>query len=366
MTDQSILQQSPQGSPFYIEEDPIALTDFLLILARNLKLLIITPLVLGFITALYVSFIAQPVYVSWARIISSDSRYDNISFLQTQGIARALGGSAAQLPFVNEYVWVYPEIIKSRPLARILLMKKFDTDEFGPQKSLLQILTYGNDEPEFSPDILMKIGIKTLHQKINISQKNNIYTISVSASEPKLAADICKNLIEVLDQHQNNYNTEKARDTRIFIEGRIIEAQKELEEVEEELKIFRDSNRQILESPALLLEEQRLTRETSVLTSVFTTLKQQLEITKIEEVKESTLVQIIDPPEAPLKKNKPNRILSVILSLILGFVMALVVAFVREYTRNRNEEEKGKLREIKKLTRNSISDLLPFRRKKQF
>ena len=43
----------------------------------------------------------------------------------------------------SEPKWVYPEIIKSRTLAKSMLNKKFDTIEFGPQKSLLQILTFG-------------------------------------------------------------------------------------------------------------------------------------------------------------------------------------------------------------------------------
>ena len=113
---------------------------------------------------------------------------------------------------------------------------------------------------------------------------------------------------------------------------------------------------QIQQSPALLLEQQRLTRETSVLTGVFTTLKQQLEMTKIEEVKESALVQVLDPPEAPLYKDKPKRKLSVLLALILGFGMAVVIAFVREYASNSDEEEKGQLREITELTKNNILD----------
>ena len=58
-----------------------------------------------------------------------------------------------------------------------------------------------------------------------------------------------------------------------------------------------DRNRRIENSPALQLEQQRLNREVIVLTGVFTTLKQQLETTKIEEVKESDYVIILDPPE---------------------------------------------------------------------
>ncbi len=126
-----------------------------------------------------------------------------------------------------------------------------------------------------------------------------------------------------------------------------------------------DRNRRIENSPALQLEQQRLGREVTVLTGVFTTLKQQLETTKIEEVKESALVQVLDPPEAPLYRDKPKRKLSILLSLILGFGMAIVVAFVKEYASNSDEEEKGKLREITELTKSNIADLIPFRRKRR-
>ena len=53
----------------------------------------------------------------------------------------------------------------------------------------------------------------------------------------------------------------------------------ELRNAEEELKNFKDRNRRIENSPTLQLEEQRLLREVTVLTGVFTTLKQNLEST---------------------------------------------------------------------------------------
>jgi uncharacterized protein involved in exopolysaccharide biosynthesis len=263
--------------------------------------------------------------------------------------------------------WVYTDLIKSRTLARALLDRKFDTNEYGPEKSLLQILTYGDEEPEVGPDTLIKVGIESYLGMIDVAQDkiSSIYTITVNAFEPQFAADLCAALIEELDKHQRTYKTAKVKETRQFIEGRIIDIQKELESAEENLKVFRDRNRQIGQSPALLLEQQRLTRETSVLTGVFTTLKQQLEMTKIEEVKESTLIQVLDPPIAPFHRDSPNRRLSVLLSLILGFGFAVVVAFVKEYASNSDEEEKGKLREITELTKSNISDLIPFRKKRK-
>ena len=357
------LHNPQQTAPpqYYYEEDTISLSDILLVLAKQLKLLIITPLVFGVITAFYVLFMVGPTYVSSAKIMSSSG---GSSTSQLQGLAAQFGISAPGGGGENAQ-WVYPEIVKSRTLAKSVLKRKFDTNEYGPQKSLLQILTYGDEEPTVSIDTLEIHGANALIGMIEIESQGSFYNLSVSTFEPQFAADLCAVLIEELDRHQREYKTEKVKETRLFIEGRIIDIQKELESAEENLKVFRDRNRQIGQSPALLLEQQRLTRETSVLTGVFTTLKQQLEMTKIEEVKESTLIQVLDPPIAPFHRDSPNRRLSVLLSLILGFGFAVVVAFVKEYASNSDEEEKGKLREITELTKSNISDLIPFRKKRK-
>ncbi len=358
--DEQLHNPQQTAPPYYYEEDTISLSDILLVLAKQLKLLIITPLVFGVITAFYVLFMVGPTYVSSAKIMSSGG---GSSTSQLQGLAAQFGISAPGGGGENAQ-WVYPEIVKSRTLAKSVLKRKFDTNEYGPLKSLLQILTYGDEEPTVSIDTLEIHGANALIGMIEIESQGSFYNLSVSTFEPQFAADLCAVLIEELDRHQREYKTEKVKETRLFIEGRIIDIQKELEGAEENLKVFRDRNRQIGQSPALLLEQQRLTRETSVLTGVFTTLKQQLETTKIEEVKESTLIQVLDPPIAPFHRDSPNRKRSVLLALILGFGMAVGLAFVKEYASNSDDEEKGKLLEIIELIKSNISDLIPFRKRK--
>ena len=358
--DEQLHNPQQTAPPYYYEEDTISLSDILLVLAKQLKLLIVTPLVLGVITAFYVLFMVSPTYISSAKIMSSGG---GGSTSQLQGLAAQFGVSVPGGS--GSAQWVYPEILKSRTLAKSVLKRKFDTNKYGPQKSLLQILTYGNEEPTVSIDTLEIHGANAFIGMIEIQSEGSFYELSISTFEPQFAADLCAALIEELDKHQRGYKTEKVKETRQFIEGRIVEVQKELEGAEEDLKVFRDRNRQILGSPALLLEQQRLTRETSVLTGVFTTLKQQLEMTKIEEVKESALVQVLDPPEAPLSRSKPNRKLSVLLALILGFGLAVGLAFVKEYASNSDDEEKGKLLEIIELIKSNISDLIPFRKKRK-
>ena len=342
--------------PYYFEEDAISLTDIMLTLARHLKVIIITPTILCTLTIIYVLFFAKPVYTSTSKIMSSSSG---------GGVSQA-AGLAAQFGIAiptgqSEPKWVYPEIIKSRTLARAVLKQKFDTNEFGPQKSLLQILTYGNDDPEFHLDTLEIMAVKNFLEMIEVSEdiKTAILTLNINASEPSLAAEINTVLIEELDAHQRKYNKAKTSDTKLFIEERIIDTEKELMAAEEYLKVFMDRNRRIENSPALQLEKQRLGREVTVLTGVFTTLKQQLETTKIEEVKESDYVVVLDPPEAPLQRSKPNKRLMVILAGILGIGLGMVLAFVREFATNSEKEEKDKMAEAKSLVRQHLSDFIP-------
>ena len=120
-----------------------------------------------------------------------------------------------------------------------------------------------------------------------------------------------------------------------------------------------DRNRRIENSPALQLKQQRLTREVTVLTGVFTTLKQQLETTKIEEVKESDYVITLDPPEIPLERSKPKKKMMVILAGMFGIGLGIVLSFINEYLRSREKEEMEKIIEIKSIVLKNIMDLIP-------
>jgi uncharacterized protein involved in exopolysaccharide biosynthesis len=348
------------GYPQYFDEDTISLTDIILALARHLKIIIIMPTIFCTLTIFYVLFIAQPLYESRAKIMSSSgSRVVS----QNAGIAAQFGIS---LPTgQSELDWIYPDIIKSRTLARAMLKRKFDTEKFGLQKPLLQILTFGDKQPNFGRDTLEIMAVNNLLEMIKVSEDRNkvIYTVSMYASEPKLAFELNKVLIEELDRHQREYNKAKTSEARQFIEERIVDTEKELNATEEALKNFRDRNRRIQNSPSLQLEEQRLFREVTVLTGVFTTLKQQLETAKIEDVKDMDFVIVLDPPEIALMRSEPKRRQMVILAGFLGLILGTILGFVREYTGKSTNEEREKISKAKILFRKNVLALIPRRSK---
>ncbi len=321
------MAQQPFYPPYY-EEDVISLKEIIDILKEHMILILAVPSVLCTLTIIYVLFIAQPIYTSSATIIpaSGESSMSKMAGLASQfGISVPGGGGGTKM--------VYPEIIKSRTLSKKMLQKTFDTHTFGPGQTLLQLLTYQDEEPEFGPDTLEIYGMEAFIDAVSVNEdiKSSIITVSVDAFEPKLAADMAIALIEELDEHQKQFNMEQAAKKRIFIEDRIEEVQQDLEKAEEQLKEWRQRNRNIGDSPALLLEQERLMRETEVQKQLFITLKQEFEMAQIEEVEESDILHVLDYPEIPLNRSKPKRKLMVILAGFLGLGLGTAGAFVRNY-----------------------------------
>ena len=338
-----------------VDGKDISVADIMLTIARHLKIIIITPIILCSFTIIFVSFFAKPTFISTAKIMSSST---SSAASQAMGLASQFG---INIPTAQpEQRWVYAEIIKSRTIARQVLKQKFDTDEFGSQKTLLQILTHGNEPLKKPLDVLMSIAVNKLLNMVQVSEnfKTGILTISIYASEPNFAANLNQAFIEELDAHQRNYNKRITSKTKRFILERINDTKKELITAEENLKVFMDRNRRIENSPALQLERQRFSREATVLTGVFTTLKQQLETTKIEEVKDSDYVVVIDTPLVPLQRSKPNKKLMVVSAGFLGVILGIIFAFLKEYWLNSKSQEKKKITEIKLLFLKNLSELI--------
>jgi len=342
----------------YFEGNNTSFTDIVILIVKNIKIIIFIPTFLCLITIFYVLFFQKPIYKSTSKIMSSTSS-GNTS--KAFGIAAQFGINLPNL--LSEPKWVYPEIIKSRTLAKIMLKRSFDSKKFGNNKSLLKILTVGNDQPMMGMDTLEIIAIENFLSMISISEdpKTSILTLSIEAFEPRLASDINKALIEELDTHQRKYNKAKTSEAKQFIEERILDTEKELMAAEEDLKDFMARNRRIENSPALQLAQQRLGREVTVLIGVFTTLKQQLETTKIEEVKESDYVIVLDLPEIPIKSSNQNKKSDVILSGVIGIFLGVIISFFMEHYRSIGDEDLKKINIIRYSFFKSISDLNPFK-----
>ena len=203
---------------------------------------------------------------------------------------------------------------------------------------LLKLIKYPDEDLDDEIDFerLLLEGVDAFIKTIEISEniETSIVTVSVEASEPKLAADIAKALILELDLHQKKFQTEQIVKKRIFIEERIKEVKINLVKSEEELKDFREQNRNYSDSPSLLLEFERILRELEVQKQLYITLKREYEMTQIKEVEDSDIFHILDEPEIPLNKTRPKKKLIVVLATFFSFSLGVLLVITEDWYAN--------------------------------
>jgi len=331
-------------------------------MAEQLKVIVLTTFISVFLTFTYVQFIQQPQYVSWATVLLPSGSGGNLGGLA--GLASQFGvnvptGASADLSSPS----LFPELLRSRTFAEKILDKKFYTKEFGKELSLLAILTHGNDPPEFGRDTLVTSALDVLGEILEFDQDptSTFSVIKVTASEPVFAKELAEVTLAELEALNRFYKSQTVNEKINFITNRITSVEKDLEFSETSLKKFNERNRQI-SSPALQLEQGRLSRDVEIQKGIYLTLKQQHELAKIEEVQEASIVQILDKPQVPLGPTNKNLKLSVLLSSIVGIGLGIMIGFIRTYVDNSDMGERKKIRRIKHLFKIKIKDLFKDRR----
>jgi len=256
---------------------------------------------------------------------------------------------------------LFPELLRSRTFAEKILDKQFYTKEFGKELSLLAILTHGDEAAEVGKETLITEALQSFGDILVFEQDPlSIFSVlKVTTSEPLLSKKLTEVVLAELEALNRYFKSQTVNEKISFINQRIASVEDDLEASEQALKTFNEKNRQIA-SPALQLELERLTRDVEIQKGIFLTLKQQLELAKIEEVQESSILQVLDMPQIAIKPSNKNLKLSILLAGVLGFCLGISFGFIRSYFDNKNIDERKKIRRIKhflkKKTKQTILD----------
>lgn len=168
----------------------------------------------------------------------------------------------------------------------------------------------------------------------DLDKKTQLLKISIATSDRSLSAEIVQTLVENMDRFLQSNRRTNAGEQKRFIESRLKEVSGELRQAEEKLKTFREKNR-ISTSPELQLEMQRLIRTIEIANTLYVELRKQYEITRIEEVKDIPIINVMDKPVPQIQREYPRRkmvILITVVVLCIGYIAVLL--FHRLYWRS--------------------------------
>ena len=308
---------------------------------------------IGFFLSILYLFIATPYYQSY---ISINPIGDNISSSRTSGGLQSLASEYGVNLNVGDLLndkpsFHIPDIVNSRVLKKAVIKNKWNT--IGNKS--IDLINYWkiNDSTSFSmvkfvKDALgyksdinldskyMDIAINKLSEQIVVhEEESGLIVISILMEEPKLSSDIVNFISDYIKEYVSQVMLTYSSTHREFIEERLLYSKNELSRSEELLKEFSEKNPFAVDTPELQLQRGRLLRNMEVNQQVYITLRQQYEMARINELKETPVINILDFGEPASDQAKPQKLLVIILTtLLFSFCTSIYLIIKKEISFN--------------------------------
>jgi uncharacterized protein involved in exopolysaccharide biosynthesis len=393
------------------EVNNIELIDLILILAKNKRKIILLPIIFGTV-GIIISFLLPNIYTANTKLLPPQQSQSTASAMLSQlgGLAGG-AGSALGLKNPND---LYIALLKSRTVADKLI-QQFDLRNRYDQKYLentrIQLaqrtsITSGKDgiisievedkDPKIAAGIantyVKELSVLTSKFALTeASQRRAFYEKQLELTKDRMIAaentlsenmptsglisvDIqSKALLETTAKLRANISAKeiqlKAMEAFVTPSSNQYKiVLKELTEMKAELsrlefgtnnetdKNFKNTlnkNQKDIFSSKSGANNLQMLRDVKYHQMLYEMLAKQFELARLDEAKDTPIIQVLDAAIEPEQKSKPKRALISLVAFFFGLILALASAFLSEkIAKKRNEEENDKITKIKNYIKN--------------
>jgi len=241
-----------------------------------------------------------------------------------------------------------PDIVSSIRIKKEIATHHWKTNKESSPQQLIQY--WEIDQPSTSPLSLIRSlfpagniqsnlddkyldgAVKELEDRISVSESGSgLITIHVDMEEPQLAADIANYVAEFVIEFVSKVQKSTSSKNRQFVEQQMKNASNVLKQSEVKMVAFQNQHPVGLDTPDLKMERLGLQRDIEENQTVYLTLRQQYEISRIDEQREEILINILDEAIPAVKVSKPKKSIVLLLAGFLGIALAIPVILYRDY-----------------------------------
>ncbi|MDB4888781.1 MAG: lipopolysaccharide biosynthesis protein [Gemmatimonadetes bacterium] len=254
---------------------------------------------------------------------------------QTRRSAPSLSGLAAQFGLSlpgeepRQSPAFYTELIGTREILGALADARYSdpTLNRGDSVTLVDVLGKG---PRTAA-LRRELAIRKLRKLVttNISLKTGVIEVTVASRYPALAMQANRRLLDLVNQFNLEKRQSQAAGERRFVERRLQDVQIDLRSAEDRLQAFLQRNAIYRNSPQLSFEHDRLERAITMQQQLYTSLAQSFEQARIDEIRDSPLVTVIEEPSMPLVPEGKGLTKGGAIALFAGALLGLAIAFGR-------------------------------------
>ena len=238
------------------------------------------------------------------------------------GIASQLGFASAG---AQSSPLFYGDLLQSRAVQDRILNAYLPVGEGGAFTTLLD--TWGRSRPPTPRSWAAARGRLNAHLTTSVNARTGVIAFSIDGPSPQAAKLMADTALLALNDVIVALRRQRATSERRFLEARWREAGDSVRTHEARLRAFYEQNR-IAQSPSLQFEETRLRRDIERLASVYAQLGTQLEQARIQEIRDTPAVGIIDSPIEPARKSSPHLSMIAIIGSLLGVVVSVILAML--------------------------------------
>lgn len=279
----------------------------------------------GGVLALLITFLMPTIYTARATLLPEQDHTDTAllsSVALFTGIS--LGGEAS-------FEQLYFRIVTSDRLLDDAIGHDWSAPGEEP-RTLYDALSVDRDEGE-DLRAAARLRKKLREDVVSLVRDARTGFMTLSASvpdDPVLAADLANFMVARLDAFNLEHRSAKAAEQRAFVEERLGVARAALDAANGALADFVSANRAFRDSPELLRRYTDLEREAQAELTVWTELRRQLELAKIDEHKQLATITVLDRAVPPDRRSSPRRGLAVAVGILVGAALALGFLLLRE------------------------------------
>jgi uncharacterized protein involved in exopolysaccharide biosynthesis len=269
-----------------------------------------------------------------------------------QGVTSQLAGVAAQFGIAvpsgqsGASPQFYADLLTSHQLMGATVDTRFRFRE-APQApdsgalrqgTLIDLFRIGGARPAA---VRRELAIRRLLRRVvAISDAEaGMVRVSVTTRWAQLSQQVLQRMLELVNEFNSRDLRSQAQAERGFIGARLSEAQADLRQTEGRMEQFLERNRDYHNSPQLVFAQARLQRELDVRQSVVMTLSQSYEQSKIQEVRDTPVITVVQQADLPPLPDPRHLILKGLLAVVVGTMLGSATAIgIELLSRSRTEE----------------------------
>ena len=204
--------------------------------------------------------------------------------------------------FLSKYVIGLPKLI-----LRNFVSENQESDDYD-----IGIYSISREDQDLFKMLneILSISINELDGFINLSSTYYYYNIP---------AQFVKNAEKILQDKVIDYKSKSSKELLLYSEKQFKIKRAELNDLQDQIAIFRDKNINI-NSSLFQNRLDRLLSDSQILQNVVTQLASQVEQAKLQVSKDTPVFTVIQPVNIPFEKSGPKRSLLVILFLFFGIL----------------------------------------------